>query len=118
MKRISNGTEVLLTPESVDALQAMTTADLNKQPISGEVLLYHGMDQVIEPDWQLIAQPFLYPGSLRLISPLDLGPSGNLWFLGGRDPFSSLPNIIHGPIPTELLISHCTRILTLESPQY
>lgn len=96
---------VILTPESVEALQNMP-APAPHAP---------NADEVLHP-YDFSDEDVGFPQTLaRLRSPDTIPPlAGGVatgtdpWFMGGLDPFSSLPHRDGEPIPQKLLIFHCT----------
>ena len=103
LRRIITGSEVILTPESVDALQnsrAAAAAGLN----SDEILRpYFSNDHFGFPDSSILLRT---SGSRPLLSGY-IPPGIDPWFLGGLDPFSSLPHTDEEPLPKKSLIYHC-----------
>jgi hypothetical protein len=113
MKRIINGTEVLLTPESVDALQHIPQTDPSVGPTSGDMVVQYDMDGLNGSLGLFRAPPTFYPTIAQTLSSSGLIPGADPWFLGGLDPFSSTPYIRGSPIRPEWLISHCKRSQSL-----
>jgi hypothetical protein len=106
LRRIMTGSEVILTPESVDALQSLGAAAPAVPNSDGKLLPYF-------TNWELG-----YTDNLALIRTRDsrpllaggIPPGVDPWFLGnpsGLDPFSTLPNTDGEPIPKKSLIFHC-----------
>jgi hypothetical protein len=60
------------------------------------------------------ALPIFYPTPAQTLSSSKLTSGVDPWFLGGLDPFSATPIIKGPPIPTEWLISHCTKAQPLK----
>jgi uncharacterized protein YciI len=95
VKRFITGSEVILTPESVDALQKVATAS----PYHNLTPYFSG--RAIGPFADLNGTS----GSNAL---LRAGlSSGNPWFLGGIEPFNSLPHTDGEPFCQRTLIRHC-----------
>jgi hypothetical protein len=65
------------------------------------------MDQLIETFSHLRAAPIFYPTPAQTIATTQRIPGVDPWFLGGTDPFSSIPVVNGGPIPKDWLVSHC-----------
>ena len=106
LRRIITGSEVILTPESVDALQSLGAAAPAEPNSDGNLPPYltnwedgftHNLGLLQTQDFR----PLLAGG---------IPPGVDPWFLGGPsgfDPFSTLPNTDGEPIPKKSLIFHC-----------
>lgn len=96
-----NGSEVVLTPDSVAALQ---TSGVSFSEADFTVFL-----QAYQLD-ERITDTTMTASSCPL-STNDVPTQGTCiyedWFLGGIDPFSSIPDIDGSPIPKQDLLCHC-----------
>lgn len=108
---------MVLTPESIDALQTLAHRGLDAQPNSAEIMGYYDLDQLAGLEGPVRANPFFYPSHHPLPTP-GLTPGVDPWFLGGTEPFSALPEINGGPIPIEWLVSHCAEAPALNFHVY
>lgn len=122
LRRVVSGNEVTLTPESIDALAAeaqeaspLHNADMDLQLFSPPVeeVVGERINEHFPPKLDFytttMTQSWL---SFRPRSPnvaSGLGSHLDLIFLGGMDPFSSLPSDtnVGEPILTELLVNYC-----------
>ena len=105
LRRIIDGSDVILTPESVEALHIPSPAA--SQPMSDEKwrpYCFLELNSLVEP---IDGGPFLHSGLNRPVYPEDLTFGVDPWFLGGLDPFSSLPETEGEPIPKSCLIGYC-----------
>ena len=104
LRRIITGSEVILTPESVDALQNMVAAAAPAEPISDDNLHPYFSNGSFES----LERPELFhsSGSTPLLEG-GIPPGADPWFLGGLEPFNALPHIEGEPLPKKSLIGHC-----------
>jgi hypothetical protein len=99
-RRIITGSEVILTPESVEALRGTGSADmLGPHP-------YRFTESITKTTISRGA-PFLHASTIRPVFAEDLSLGGDPWLLGGCDPFSLLPATDGEPIPKRFLICYC-----------
>ena len=122
MRRIMTGEEVVLTPESVNALAVISSTSGSMGPLHDASIpqkLLRGVNasnNVDEPDFEfdmLQSLPF------RLKSPnvaSGLKYNSPPVSICGLDPFSVLPETTGEPVPKQLLIRYCTcvSLLTLK----
>jgi hypothetical protein len=108
LRRIITGSEVILTPESVDALQNIAAA-APAEPISdGNLDPYFSNGDIGSlEDFALIGSPVPRP-----LLAGGIPPGTDPWFLGGLDPFNSLPHTDGEPIPKKSLICYCKKIFS------
>jgi hypothetical protein len=125
LRRVVSGNEVTLTPESIDALAAETqeasplhnadTPDMTLQLLSTPEadVTVEGITEHFPPNLEFCTNMMtqsslpLRPRSPNVAS--GLGSHLDLTFLGGMDPFSSLPvdTTAGEPGLTELLVHYC-----------
>ena len=106
LRRIITGGEVILTPESVHALQSLRASAPAYAIPTGILLPYvsywgRGSSDSFDLNQNGNIKPLLAGG---------IPPGVDPWFLGspsGLDPFSSLPHTEAEPIPKNCLLFHC-----------
>lgn len=103
LRRIITGSEVILTPESVDALQNMG-APAPAELLSDDNPHPYFSNGILESPESLGL--FRSPGPTPLLAG-GIPPGTDPWFLGGLDPFNSLPHTDGEPLPKKSLICHC-----------
>ena len=82
-----------MTPESVDALQNLAAAPAEPNS-GGNLAAFLANTEILSPDLRPLLAGGIPPG----IDP---------WFLGGMDPFDSLPHTEGEPLPKKSLICYC-----------
>jgi hypothetical protein len=98
LRRIITGDEVVLTTESVAALQKIGDPRI---PGIGNVLKLDHPEGLRTETSPSAVVPFLHTTTPHLAS------DGDPWFMGGLDPFSTLPETANAPISKEILLYHC-----------
>jgi hypothetical protein len=121
LRRIMAGDEVLLSSESIDSLASSGI---------GSPILSVGLDDSVglhPPTYPRITTGIMSPrasGSFPIALPIRpksptvasrLNAGIQFRFLGGFDPFSSLPDCEDEPIPKQLLLHYC-KFLTFSLP--
>jgi hypothetical protein len=122
MRRVVSGSEVALTPESINALADQSLA-LEAAPVHNADAVNHFPGMIVDDaTFERITEHF--PPSLELSTTMatklllvrpkspnvasGLKADLDLTFLGGMDPFSSLPYDANGePVLTQLLVHYC-----------
>ena len=105
LRRIIDGSDVILTPESIEDLQIPPPA--GPRSMSDENWLPYRFLELSKEAEPIDRRPFLYSATSRPIYPEDIISGVDPWFLGGLDPFSSLPEVEGEPIPKSTLIGYC-----------
>ena len=103
LRRIITGSELILTPESVDALQNMAAAAPAESFSHDKPHPYFSNRNLEFPEGLGL---FRSPDSTPLLAG-GISSGTDPWFLGGLDPFNSLPHTDGEPLPKKSLICHC-----------
>jgi hypothetical protein len=109
---------VILTLESVDALQNLGAPATAGYKPDGTLHPYPSIRYTDSPDSLTL---FSYSDPKPVLAGA-IPPGTDPWFLGGFDPFSSLPHIDEEPLPKKLLISYCKHwnfpLVEVRKPQH